>query len=149
MTEPRSREQRWADTRRRLEQDVDVWVATADPAGRPYLVPLSFHWDGETLLLATSERTPTGRNMRDTGRVRLGLGATRDVIMVDGTVETLRHDELPAAEADAFAAKTGFDPRTFTEKYPWFRVRPERIQAWRESHEAAGRDLLRDGRPVT
>ncbi|SBT49478.1 pyridoxamine 5'-phosphate oxidase family protein [Micromonospora auratinigra] len=144
MAEPRSTEQRWADTRHRLEHDVDVWVATAAPAGgRPYLVPLSFLWDGETLLLATSERTPTGRNMRDTGRVRLGLGTTRDVIMVDGSVEMIPHEELPGAAADAFAAKTGFDPRTFTEKHSWFRVRPDRIQAWRESNEIPGRDLPR------
>ncbi|MGR6322752.1 pyridoxamine 5'-phosphate oxidase family protein [Micromonospora soli] len=145
---PRSLEQRWTDTRHRLEHDVDVWVATADPAdATPYLVPLSFLWDGETLLLSTAEHSPTGRNLRDTGRVRLGIGPTRDVVMVEGTVEMLRAEELPDGVGDAFAAKTGFDPRR--SRYPYFRVRPERIQAWREVNEIADRDLLRNGQRVT
>ena len=52
MTPPfRTPQQRKQDTLRRLEQDVDAWVATADPALRtPYLIPLSFLWDGATLL---------------------------------------------------------------------------------------------------
>lgn len=146
---PRPPQQRWKDTLHRLENDVDVWVATADPAdGTPYLVPLSFLWDGETVLLSTSGNSPTGRNLRTTGRVRLGIGPTRDVVMVDGTVEMLSADELPAGVGDAFAVKTGFDPRTFTERYPYFRVRPQRLQAWRESNEIAGRDLIREGRRV-
>ena len=37
----------------RLAHDVDVWVATASTDGAPYLVPLSFDWDGEAVLLAT------------------------------------------------------------------------------------------------
>ncbi|PZG01356.1 pyridoxamine 5'-phosphate oxidase family protein [Micromonospora deserti] len=149
MTAPaRSRQQRWKDTLHRLENDVDVWVATADPDGTPYLVPLSFLWDGDTLLLATLATSPTGRNLRDTGRVRLGIGLTRDVVLVDGTVETLTPDDLPDGVGDAFAAKTGFDPRRSTGSYSYFRVRPRRVQAWREEDEIAGRDLVRDGRRI-
>ena len=50
---PRSRAQRRHDTEHRLAHDIDLWVASASPAGRPHLVPLSFDWDGEALLLAT------------------------------------------------------------------------------------------------
>ena len=31
--------------------------------GAPYLVPLSFDWDGEALLVATPTDSPTGRNL--------------------------------------------------------------------------------------
>lgn len=55
---PRTLAQRTQDTRRRLDEDVDAWVATADRAGTPYLVPLSFLWDGETLLISTSAGNP-------------------------------------------------------------------------------------------
>jgi hypothetical protein len=61
---PRPREQRRQDAELRLATDVDVWVATASPEAGPYLVPLSFHWDGATLLLATPAASPTGRNPR-------------------------------------------------------------------------------------
>jgi pyridoxamine 5'-phosphate oxidase-like protein len=144
---PRTPRQRRLDTLRRFEQDVDAWVATADPAtGAPYLVPLSFLWDGETFLFATPVASQTGRNLESTGDVRLGVGGTRDVIVVHGTATTLPTGNLPNEVADAFAVKTGFDPRELTTDYRYFRVRPRRIQAWREADELVGRDLMRDGR---
>jgi hypothetical protein len=142
----RSAEQRKLDTLHRLEHDDDVWVATAEvDGGVPYLVPLSFLWDGSTLLLATPANSPTGRNLRTTGRARLGLGPTRDVVMIEGTVDTITAAQLPKEEADRFATGTGFDPRQLSTPYLYFRVHPRRVQAWREANELAGRELMRDG----
>ncbi|MFG2796515.1 pyridoxamine 5'-phosphate oxidase family protein [Streptomyces pseudovenezuelae] len=144
---PRPAEQRKKDTLHRLEHDEDVWVATApdDGSGVPYLVPLSFLWDGSTLLIATPAASPTGRNLKSTGRVRIGLGPTRDVVMIEGTVDTVTQDELTAQEGDRFAGRTGFDPRQLTTPYLYFRVHPQRVQAWREENELKGRELMRDG----
>jgi hypothetical protein len=143
---PRSRAQRRRDTELRLEQDVDVWVASASPEGAPYLVPLSFDWDGDALLVATPTDSPTGRNLASTRAVRIGLGPTRDVTMIDGEIEVLEMDALPKERGDRFAARTGFDPRALSTPYRWFRVSPRRIQAWREVDELRGRDLMREGR---
>ena len=142
---PRSRAQRRRDSEQRLASDVDLWVATASPDGVPYLVPLSFDWDGETLLLATTE-SPTSRNLAATRVVRLALGPTRDVTVIDGDVEVLEIDALPRERGDRFAASARFDPRALTTPYRWFRVTPRRVQAWREENELAGRELMRDGR---
>ncbi len=142
----RSRTERRRDTELRLEHDVDLWVATASADGRAHLVPLSFHWDGETLLLATSPTSPTGSNLEATGSIRLALGDVRDVTMIDGEVEPLDIDELPTERADAFAARAGFDPRASTGRMRWYRVRPRDVQAWREVDELAERQLMRDGR---
>ncbi len=141
MDEPRSREQRRADTLRRLEHDVDAWVATA--AGDvPCLVPLSFHWDGAALYLSTLDTNPTARNIAANGRVRLTLGETRDVVLIEGAAAVV----VPSPEVvTAFAARTGFDPSKL-DRYPYFRVVPVWIQAWREVNEISGRDLMRDGR---
>ncbi|MFJ6835851.1 hypothetical protein [Streptomyces sp. NPDC091209] len=65
--------------------------------------------------------------------------------MIDGTTRTLEADELPAGTGDAFATRTGFDPRRLTTPYQYFSVTPQRVQAWREADELAGRDLMRDG----
>ncbi|MBZ9639002.1 pyridoxamine 5'-phosphate oxidase family protein [Streptomyces sp. PSKA30] len=143
--EPRTRAQRRHDTEHRLTHEVDVWVASASPDGAPYLVPLSFDWDGEALLVATPTDSPTGRNLAATRVVRLGLGHTRDVTMIDGEVEALEIDALPQQRGDRFAARTGFDPRTPATPYRWFRITPRRIQAWREENELSDRDLMRDG----
>jgi hypothetical protein len=140
---PRSREERKREALERLEHDVDAWVATADGAsGTPHLVPLSFLWEGETLLVATPASSPTGRNLQVSGKVRLGIGLTRDVVLVEGTVEA--RAEVPEEVGDAFAAKTGFDPRAL-EGYVYFRIRPQRLQAWREENELKGRELMRGG----
>ena len=143
---PRSREQRRQDSEHRLAHDVDVWVATASADGEPYLVPLSFDWDGEALLLSTRLDNPTGRNLASGRTVRVGLGLTRDVTMIDGDVEVLEMDALPPEQGDRFAARTGFDPREDSTRYRWFRITPRRIQAWREVEELVGRELMRDGR---
>ena len=111
MPTPRSRAQRRRDTEHRLTHDIDVWVASASADGAPYLVPMSFDWDGEALLVATPTGSPTGRNLAATRTVRLGLGHTRDVSMIDGEVEVLEIDALPQQRGDRFAARTGFDPR--------------------------------------
>jgi len=143
---PRSRAQRRRDTEHRLSHDIDLWVATASADGAPYLVPLSFDWDGAALLLATTAGSPTGRNLAATGTARLGLGQTRDVTMIEGVVETLDIDALPQQRGDQFAARTGFDPRELSTPYRWFRIAPRRIQAWREADELPDRELMRDGR---
>jgi hypothetical protein len=147
MTPPaRSPAQRKQDALHRLAHDVDAWVATADPSsGTPYLIPLSFLWDGETLLIATPTASQTGRNLLATGTVRFGVGPTRDVVLIEGTAQALAASEIPDEIGDAFAAKTGFDPRRLTTPYSYFRVRPRRLQAWREANELMGRNLMRDG----
>ena len=144
--DPRSRAQRRRDTEHRLTHDVDVWVASASADGAPYLVPLSFDWDDEALLVATPTNSPTGRNLAATRTARLGLGHTRDVSMIDGGVAVLEIDELSPDRGDRFAARAGFDPRDLTTPYRWFRISPRRIQAWREVDELTDRELMRDGR---
>jgi len=146
----RTAKQRTQDTLRRLEQDEDAWVATAtEDGGAPYLVPLSFVWDGTTLLFATPAASPTGRNLAATGVARIGIGPTRDVVMIEGTVVMLTPADLPEEDAEIFASKTGFDPRRLATPYSYFRVLPQRVQAWREANELKGRDLMRDGEWLT
>ncbi|WP_327726381.1 pyridoxamine 5'-phosphate oxidase family protein [Streptomyces sp. NBC_00487] len=143
---PRPRAVRRRDTERRLAHDVDVWVASASVDGVPYLVPLSFDWDGGTLLVATPADSPTGRNLAATRTARLALGLTRDVSMIEGEVEVLGIDALPQDRGDRFAARTGFDPRASVTPYHWFRITPRRVQAWCEADELTGRELMRGGR---
>ena len=143
---PRSGAQRRHDTEHRLTNDIDLWVASASADDKPYLVPLSFDWDGEALLVATPTDSPTGRNLAATRAVRVGLGHTRDVSMIEGEVEVLEMDALAQERSDRFVARTGFDPRALATPYRWFRISPRRIQAWREANELPGRELMRDGR---
>ena len=142
---PRSLEQRTADVLARLRGDVDLWVASADADGDAYLVPLSFVWDGAAVTFATPRSSRTARNLVRAGRVRVALGLTRDVVMLDGVVEAIAIGTDPALE-EAHAAATGFDPRAEPEEYVYLRITPREIQAWREANELSGRKVMRAGR---
>jgi Pyridoxamine 5'-phosphate oxidase len=131
---PREARQRKQDTLARFRADDDAWVATAGKPGTAYMVPLSFLWDGEAFILATPEASLTAKNLQAWGKARLALGPTRDVVIVDGNVESFTLETVPA------------NPRELEERYAYFRVTPHRIQAWREENELAGRLLMKDGR---
>lgn len=68
-----------------------------------------------------------------TGRSRLGLGPTRDVVVVDAVLEaTVPVLEAEAGLIDAYAAQADGDPRAAGPSYVFLVLRPGRIQAWRE-----------------
>jgi hypothetical protein len=149
--QPRTREQRKVDTLAKLAAPgADVWVATAaaDSGGHAssYLVPLSLAWIDERVVLATEAGSVTAGNITSQGGVRLGLGPTRDVVMIDAELEHVYSlDEVPAGLARGYAAQAGWDPRDSGESMRFLVLRPLRIQAWREPDELPGRTLMRGG----
>lgn len=142
---PRAREVRKAGALRRLENDLDVWVATAGRSGVPTLVPLTFWWDGAAVWLSTRPDNPTGANLRENPVVRLCLGTTRDVVQIEGSVRAYAPGELPEGVGDAFAAKDGWDPRRESVPYDFYRVTPRVLRAWGTVAEMKGRLLMRGG----
>jgi hypothetical protein len=144
---PRPLEQRKADALAKLGRPAtDIWVATASAAGDAHLVPLSLAWDGDRILLAVEQRAVTQKNLARAGRARLALGPERDVVMIDAVVVSIIDvGEAPAAVGDAYAAQADWDPREAPDGYVYVILAPERIQAWREANEIAGRTLMRHG----
>jgi hypothetical protein len=138
---PRPRAQRQADTLAALQRAVDCWVASADERGNAHLVPLSFWWDGQALVLATPRSSATATNLLRAGVARVGVGPTRDVVLVDGRVT----EGVDEASADAHTAHTGFDARAEPVDYVYLRIVPTEIRAWREANELRGRLLMRNG----
>ena len=151
---PRDRAQRQRDALAKLRQrHVDVWVASASvgsdgAAGEPYLVPLSLAWVEERVVVALPADSRTARNITTSGRARLGLGPTRDVVVVDVRHErTVAVTDPEAADiGEGYAAQADWDPRDAGPGYAFLVLRPERVQAWREADELPGRTLMRHGR---
>lgn len=143
---PRSRAERIADTHALLTSEVDCWVASATATGDAYLVPLSFAWDGNRIILATAQASRTAHDLARAGRTRLGLGSLRDVVMVDGTVETVASAALDESLARLFATRAEWDPRQEPTPYVFLIVTPQRIQAWRNVQELADRTIMANGR---
>src|ERR1700747_1218400 len=106
----RPRDQRIKDTLELLQTEVDVWIATAS-GGKPYLVPLSFYWSGDAMIVTTTRSSQTGRNFAGTGRARAAIGQTRgEVVGIAARVE-----EMPVGDnvelENAYVRATDFDPR--------------------------------------
>jgi hypothetical protein len=149
MTEqPRTGPQRKADTLSKLEAvNGDVWVATASNAGAAHLVPLSYAWHGERVVLAAEADSVTVRNVRGSGRARLGFGPTRDVVIIDAALDGIVGvaDGAATEVADAYARQTDWDPSLDPGSLVFVLLRALRVQAWRESNELSGKLLMRDG----
>ncbi len=145
--EPRSALRRKADTLAKLgTPEIDVWVSSADPQGGAYLVPLSLAWLDERVVIAVAAGSRTARNILARGRARLGLGPTRDVVMIDAPLDTVVPvDEAPAELVAGYRAQADWDPSQAGPDYLYLILRPERIQAWREANELPGRTLMRGG----
>ena len=141
----RTPQQRKADTLAMLAAPAaDVWVASA--GDQPYLVPLSLGWVDERVVLALEATSRTARNIAASGTVRLGVGPTRDVVLIDAELEAA-HDlpDAPANLVDGYLAQADWDPRDAGGGYELVVLRPVRIQAWREANELNGRTLMRHG----
>jgi hypothetical protein len=151
MHEPRDSVTRNADTLAALGRaEADVWVATARDAGdgaEPWLVPLSLCWSGERVVVAVEPTSRTAVSAVSSGRARLALGPTRDVVMIDAVLEasvdaSAVDDQLGG---DYARQSGGWDPREEDKPFLFLIFRPLRIQAWREVNEIADRTLMRNG----
>jgi hypothetical protein len=144
--EPRDGRVRRADTLAKLVTPaIDAWVSTASAAGEAHLVPLSLAWVDERVVIALAGASVTARNISTSGRARLGIGPTRDVVMIDaGLDRAVGVGDDEALARPTRRRRTG-DPRSAA-GYVFLVLRPVRVQAWREANEIAGRTLMREGR---
>lgn len=145
MSDVRDTAQRIDDVRDLLQRERDAWVPSASANGDAYIVPLSFSWDGAILTIATPSSSRTARNLRRAGWARIALGSTLDVAIVEGRITEV-HAADAGAFADGHARAVGFDARSQSEEYVFFRLTPDRIQAWRSPAELPDRDVMRAGR---
>jgi hypothetical protein len=140
----RTAAERQADTITRLERDADVWVATAS-ASRPHLVPLSLAWDAAHVILATPAESPTARNAAGSGEVRLALGTSRDVTVIEAAAEVVSCADAPDPIAQCYATRTGWDPRHEDVPHVFLIATPRTMRAWNSLAEITGRTIMRDG----
>lgn len=140
----RTAAQRKDDVLNLFTNEVDLWIATANAGADVHLIPLSFVWDGDVLVMATPERSITVENLRRAGRVRVAIGPTRDVAMVEGRVAIVSPEDASEL-AELHARHAGFDARTSDGDYILLILAPESIQTWRTPAELPGRVVMHDG----
>jgi PPOX class probable F420-dependent enzyme len=79
-----------------LRRDPVVWLSSVQRNGRPHLVPVWFHWDGERIVAFSKPGARKVENLRGLPAVMLAVGTPGpdfDVELIEATAE------LPATPA--------------------------------------------------
>ena len=128
----------WARVDARLTAEREIWVATADAAGRPDAVPVWFWWSGELLYFSTHPDSAKARNLLRRPEIVVHNGDGTDPIIVRGLAVAV-DDAAELEEVDAaYRAKyvdpfSGAEASLFGHDDPRavvFSVRPRVVSAW-------------------
>jgi PPOX class probable F420-dependent enzyme len=90
-----------------LRHDPVVWLSSVQGDGRPHLVPVWFHWDGDRIVAFSKPHARKVDNLRDQPSVMLAVGTPGpefDVELIEATAEL---PDQPADQImpDGFGAK--------------------------------------------
>jgi hypothetical protein len=145
MSQVRARtlSERCAAALEHLRSNSNLWLATASDGRGPYLIPVSYWWDGARLLTATFENSRTLRNIRAQPKVRASIGSTGDVLMIDATAAIVADADVDATAAEGYAQASGV-PRS-APGFAYVQLAPRRMQVWKGPAELSGRTVMRGG----
>jgi len=142
---PRGKAERRRHALQLLQSEDTLWIATASADGDAHLVPFSFVWDGEDIMTATRDESPTVRNVRRTGTARVAVGSFSDVVLIEGGVSVSSPDEVSQDVRDRLARGPAFGARQST-GLVYLRLTPRRVQTWWSMSELADATIMRSGR---
>ena len=127
-------------TRRRLEDEVVIWMTTVNAKGQPQTSVVWYWWDGSDFLIYSLDPSSRVRNLTNNPHVSLNLdgnGRGGDEVTIEG-LASIDPEAPTAAEMGEYVAKyrhrmdRGWDgPEGFASKYPTaIRVRPTGVREW-------------------
>jgi PPOX class probable F420-dependent enzyme len=109
-----------------LRHDPVVWLSSVQRDGRPHLVPVWFHWDGERIVAFSKPHARKVDNLREEPRVMLAVGTPGpefEVELIEATAE-LPDQPATAMIPEGFGAKyrellrrAGLSVQRFAEVY--------------------------------
>lgn len=109
-----------------LRTDPVVWLSSVRPDGRPHLVPVWFHYDGERIVAFSKPHARKVDNLRDRPEVMLAIGTPGPdfaVELIEATAE-LPPEPATAVMPDGFGTKyrdllrrAGLSVQRFAEVY--------------------------------
>ena len=127
----------------RLRAGGNLWLATASGRRGPHLIPVSFWWDGTRLTTATLENSRTLSNVQAQPRVRVSIGSTSDVLMIDAVAAVIAAADLEDSVVEGYERASGV-PRS-TPGFVYLQLAPKRMQVWKGPAEFSGRTVMRAG----
>jgi pyridoxine/pyridoxamine 5'-phosphate oxidase len=122
----------WSWVTERLTESRSYWVCTTYADGRPHAMPVWGLWLDDSLLFSTDPDSVKARNLAARPDVVIHLESGDDVAIASGRAQRLTPDELPDGFVAAYAAKYDVELDVTDPGFGFYRLRPERILAWRE-----------------
>lgn len=134
-----------------LRDDSVVWLSSVQADGRPHVVPVWFHWDGERIVAFSKPRARKVDNLRDQPRVMLAVGTPGpdfEVELIEATAElpdSSASDVMPVgfgAKYRELLRRAGLTVQRFAEVYSQpIVLRPTRFlgyggRSWSEASSA-------------
>jgi PPOX class probable F420-dependent enzyme len=98
-----------ARVRRRLREDVVIWLTTLGSDLTPHPNPVWFLWEGDSVLIYNLTTAHRVQHVRSRPRVSLNFDGDRrggDIVVLTGTAQ-VSHGEPPPHEHAAYVAKYG------------------------------------------
>jgi Pyridoxamine 5'-phosphate oxidase len=108
------------------------WVCTTRADGRPHAMPVWGLWLDGRLWFSTDPESVKGRNLAARRDVVVHLESGDDVVVVTGEAERQAADDLPPRFVDSYAAKYSERIDLANPAFGFYRVRADRVLAWRE-----------------
>ena len=115
-----------SETQAALRDDPVVWLSSVQRDGRPHLVPVWFHWDGERIVAFSKPNARKIANLRDQPQVMLAVGSPGPEFEVELIEATAELPPQPATDLipEGFGAKyrdllrrAGLNVQHFAEVY--------------------------------
>ena len=125
--------------RRRLREEVRVWLTTVGADGTPQPNPVWFLWEEESILVYNRPDAHRLGHVRSRPRVALNFDGNGrgGVIVITGSAGVVEAEPLPHERPDYVAKYRGHMTRVagtleeFSRRYPvTMRVRELRVRAW-------------------
>jgi hypothetical protein len=118
----------WSWAAERLTAAHNYWIATVSTERGPHAMPVWGLWREDSFVFSTGLTSRKARNLAADPRIVVHLESGEEVVVIEGAAESA---EATVEVVDDYDAKYGVRPDPGGDG--WFRVRPRRAYAWRES----------------
>src|SRR5215470_11728074 len=122
----------WQWAEERLQRGRTYFIATADPGGRPHLMPVWGVWFDNAFFFSTGDQSRKARNISMNSRCSVATeidferrpkkGQIKDGIILEGVAEVITDSRIRKKFSAIYQDKYAWDMEGFNE--PIYRVRP-------------------------
>lgn len=117
----------------RFGSERSWWIVTVRPDGRPHAVPVWGLLSEGQLIFSVDPNSTKARNLAKGSELVLHLESGDAVAIVEGSVEAITHEQLPASYSADYNAKYDVEIDFSAPGIAIYKVVPTKVFSWDES----------------